>query len=66
MGSTEAADMLALIAAAPELATPVDTETFLDAMPVAEIASMWGAKRRPTSGSMICSAASGITAHLTS
>ena len=46
MGSTEDADMLALIAAAPELATPDDTETFLDAMPVAELASMWGALQR--------------------
>ena len=34
MGSTEDADMLALIAAAPELATPDDTEIFLDAMPI--------------------------------
>jgi hypothetical protein len=33
MGSTEDADMLALIAAAPELATPDDTEIFLYAMP---------------------------------
>ena len=46
MGSTEDADMLALIAAAPELATPDDTETFLYAMPVAELASMWGALQR--------------------
>jgi hypothetical protein len=46
MGSTEDADMLALIAAAPELATPDDTETFLDAMPVVELASMWGALQR--------------------
>ena len=46
MGSTEDADMLALIAEAPELATPDDTETFLDAMPVAELASMWGALQR--------------------
>jgi hypothetical protein len=46
MGSTEDADMLALIAAAPELATPDDTEIFLDAMPVAELASMWGALQR--------------------
>jgi hypothetical protein len=46
MGSTEDADMLALIAAAPELATPDDTEAFLDAMPVPELASMWGALQR--------------------
>ena len=46
MGSTEDADMLALIAAAPELATPDDTEAFLDAMPISELASMWGALQR--------------------
>jgi hypothetical protein len=46
MGSTEDADMLALIAAAPELATPDDTEIFLDVMPIAELASMWGALQR--------------------
>ena len=46
MGSTEDADMLALIAAAPELATPDDIEIFLDAMPIAELASMWGAPQR--------------------
>jgi hypothetical protein len=46
MGSTEDADMLALIAAAPELATPDDTEAFLDAMPIPELASMWGALQR--------------------
>jgi hypothetical protein len=46
MGSTEDADMLSLIAAAPEPATPDDTETFLDAMPMSELASMWGAVQR--------------------
>jgi len=46
MGSTEDADMLALIAAAPELATPDDTEAFLDAMPISELASMWSALQR--------------------
>jgi hypothetical protein len=46
MGSTEDADMLALIAAAPELATPDDTEALLDAMPISELASMWGALQR--------------------
>jgi Family of unknown function (DUF6869) len=46
MGSTEDADMLALIAAAPELATPDDTEIFLDAMSISELASMWGALQR--------------------
>jgi hypothetical protein len=46
MGSTEDAEMLALIAAAPELATPDDTEVLLDAMPISELASMWGAVQR--------------------
>jgi uncharacterized protein DUF6869 len=46
MGSTEDADMLALIAAAPELATPDETEVLLDAMPISELASMWGALQR--------------------
>ncbi|UPK05022.1 DUF6869 domain-containing protein [Bradyrhizobium sp. 170] len=46
MGSTEDADMLALIAAAPELATPDDTEIFLDAMSISELASMWGTLQR--------------------
>ncbi|ANV99453.1 DUF6869 domain-containing protein [Bradyrhizobium icense] len=46
MASTEDADMLALISGAPELATPDDTETFLDAMPISELASMWGALQR--------------------
>jgi hypothetical protein len=46
MASTEDAEMLALIAAAPELATPDDTESFLDGMPIPELASMWGALQR--------------------
>jgi hypothetical protein len=46
MGSTEDADMLALIAAAPELATSDDTEALLDALPISELASMWGALQR--------------------
>ncbi|MEH2495152.1 hypothetical protein V1294_001631 [Bradyrhizobium sp. AZCC 1678] len=46
MSETEDADMLALIAAAPELATPDDTEIFLDAMPIAELASVWGTLQR--------------------
>jgi hypothetical protein len=46
MGSTEDADMLALIAAAPELATSDDTEVLLDALPISELASMWGALQR--------------------
>jgi hypothetical protein len=43
MGLTEDVEMLALIAAAPKLAAPDDTEAFLDAMPISELASMWGA-----------------------
>jgi hypothetical protein len=46
MASTEDADMMALITAAPELATPDDTETFLDGIPIPELASMWGALQR--------------------
>ena len=46
MGSTEDASTLALIAAAPQLATPDDTEIFLDAMPIPDLASMWGALQR--------------------
>ena len=41
MRSTEDAKVLAAIAAAPELGTPDQTDAFLDAMPVAELASMW-------------------------
>jgi hypothetical protein len=39
MGSTEDAKVLA--AAAPELGAPDDTDAFLNAMPVADLASMW-------------------------
>ena len=46
MSSTEDADTLALGAAAPELTTPDDTESVLDAMPIPELASMWGALQR--------------------
>jgi uncharacterized protein DUF6869 len=46
MGSTEDAKVLALIAAAPELAMPDDTDAFLNAMPVTELASMWCALQR--------------------
>lgn len=46
MGSTEDANVLAGIAAAPELSTPDDTDAFLNAMPVAELASMWCALQR--------------------
>ena len=46
MGSTRDAKVLALIAAAPELAKSDDTDAFLDAMPVPELASMWCALQR--------------------
>ncbi len=46
MGSTEDADVLAIIAAAPELATPDDADTFFNAMPVPDLASMWCALQR--------------------
>jgi hypothetical protein len=46
MSSTEHADTLSLGAAASELTTPEDTEIFLDAMPILELASMWGALQR--------------------
>lgn len=46
MGSTEDAEVLALIAAAPELATPDHTDAFLNGMPIPELASMWGALQR--------------------
>lgn len=46
MGSTEDANVLAVIAAAPQLGAPDDTEAFFDAMPVAELASIWCVLRR--------------------
>ena len=46
MDSTEIAKVLAFMAAAPELPTPDDTETFFNTMPVAELASMWGVLQR--------------------
>jgi hypothetical protein len=46
MGSIEDAKVVAIIAAAPELQTPDDTDAFLNAVPVAELASMWGALQR--------------------
>ena len=46
MSSTEDADTLALSAAAPELTKPVDAEIVLDAMPILELVSMWGALQR--------------------
>ena len=47
MGSIEDADMLAFIAAVPERATPDETEAFFDAMPIAELTSIWAALQRP-------------------
>jgi len=46
MKSTEDAKVLALIAAAPELGTPDDTDRFLNAMPVADLASLWAVLQR--------------------
>ena len=46
MGSTEEAKVLALIAAAPELGTPDDTDHFLNAMPVEDLASLWAVLQR--------------------
>ena len=45
MASIEDANVLAVIAATPELASPDDTDGFLDAMPISELASMWCALR---------------------
>lgn len=55
MESTENAHLLALAAAAPDLGTPDDTDNFLNAMPVDELASLWAvlqrlSKRDQTSG----------------
>jgi hypothetical protein len=47
MGSIEDAELLAFIATVPERATPDETEAAFDAMPIAELASMWGALQRP-------------------
>jgi hypothetical protein len=41
MGSTEDAKVLAVIAAAPELGTPDETDAFLNTMPITDLASMW-------------------------
>jgi hypothetical protein len=41
MGSTEDARMLAVIAAAPELGTPDETDVFLNAMGLTDLASLW-------------------------
>ncbi|MBR1251158.1 hypothetical protein JQ609_30080 [Bradyrhizobium sp. AUGA SZCCT0169] len=55
MKSTEDAKVLAVVAAAPELGTPDDTDNVLNAMPVDELASLWAvlqrlSKRDQTSG----------------
>lgn len=42
MGSTQEAKALETIAAAPEFATPEETEAFLNALPIGELASIWG------------------------
>jgi hypothetical protein len=46
MDLTEDAKVLAIIAAAPELGTPDETDAALNAMSVAELASMWGVLQR--------------------
>ncbi|MDA9530768.1 DUF6869 domain-containing protein [Bradyrhizobium sp. CCBAU 25338] len=46
MGLTDDAGLLEVIAAAPQLQTPDETEAFLDPMPLAELASMWCALQR--------------------
>jgi hypothetical protein len=46
MGSIEDTNLLAVIAAASELATPDDADSFLDAIPLPELASMWRALQR--------------------
>ncbi|RZN08371.1 hypothetical protein CWO91_22630 [Bradyrhizobium genosp. SA-3] len=46
MGPTNVTGLLEVIAAAPQLLTPDETETFLDPMPLDELASMWCALQR--------------------
>lgn len=46
MGSDQDARILAVIASRPELAAGDETEAFFNAMPVAELASMWSALQR--------------------
>ena len=46
MGSTEDANVLASVVAAPELGSPDDIDAFLNAMPMPELASMWCALQR--------------------
>ncbi|MDI1264484.1 MAG: hypothetical protein PS018_14610 [bacterium] len=46
MSSTEDAKVLSLVAAAPEMATSDETDAFLNAMTIPDLASMWGALQR--------------------
>ncbi|QIO31575.1 DUF6869 domain-containing protein [Bradyrhizobium sp. 1(2017)] len=46
MGLTDDTGPLEVIAAAPQLRTPDETEAFLDPMPISELASMWCALQR--------------------
>lgn len=46
MGLTDDTGLLEVIAAAPQLLTPDETEAFLDSMPISELASMWCALQR--------------------
>ena len=46
MGSIGDANVMAVIAAAPEPSTPEDTDALLNAMPIPELASMWCALQR--------------------
>jgi hypothetical protein len=46
MGSTEDANVLASVVVAPELGSPDDTDAFLNAMPIPELASTWCALQR--------------------
>jgi hypothetical protein len=46
MGSIEDAKVLAIVGATPELRTPDETDVFLNAVPVTELASMWCALQR--------------------
>lgn len=41
MGPTDDTGLLEVIAAAPQLRTPDETEAFLDSMPISELAAMW-------------------------
>ena len=45
-GLSDDASLLETIAAAPQFRTPDETETFLDLLPLAELASMWSALQR--------------------